>query len=125
MLINLSNHPSTNWDNLQTSKALNHYSKIIDIEFPAINPNLGIEEVVILADSYAKRCMSLIKENNTQVNAVHVMGELTFCFTLVGILQTKGVVCVSSTSERKVLQRGIKKIAEFKFVQFRRYSIIS
>ena len=76
---------------------------------------------MLLAKDYLQICMEILKSYPLQKNAVHLMGEFTFCFSLAGLLQKNGIVCITSTSERKVLQEGAKKIVEFNFVRFRAY----
>jgi hypothetical protein len=50
------------------------------------------------------------------------MGELTFTFALIRLLQSQGIICVASTTHRtsEVLDDG-KKISKFEFVRFRTY----
>jgi hypothetical protein len=53
--------------------------------------------------------------------AVHLMGEMTFTFRLVTMLQAAGIPCIASTTHRTVEERDGKKIVQFEFVQFRPY----
>ncbi len=121
MLINLSNHPSKQWSKLQTDEAVNEYGKILDLPFPAINPSAKPEEIKELAKYYFNKCLDILKKSRENNNVVHIMGELTFCFALVNLLQAQDISCISSTSARNVVQNGSKKIVEFNFVQFREY----
>lgn len=115
MFINLSNHPSDQWSESQL-KAARIYGTILDLPFPNITPTDSCENVYALAEDYLIK----IKELNTGV--VHVMGELTFSFALVSLLQKNGIQCMASTSERIVEVMDGKKIITFNFVQFRSYS---
>lgn len=115
MLINLSNHPSSKWSDLQIKTAMDLYGPIKDMEFPHIDPNWSIEEVKALALNYFHQ----INEENP--SAVHIMGELSFCFTLVTLLKGSGMHCIASTTERIVNQNGDQKISNFQFVRFRTY----
>lgn len=115
MLINLSNHPSTNWPENQISRAVELYEQIEDLAFPIIDPNWSSEEVTQLVESYLQKIQRL---NPT---AVHVMGELTFTYQMVARLKSIGIPSIASTTERKVIQSGNQKISEFIFVQFRPY----
>jgi len=36
ILLNISNHPSVKWDNIQKEKAVSDYGEIIDWDFPNI-----------------------------------------------------------------------------------------
>jgi hypothetical protein len=54
--------------------------------------------------------------------AVHLMGEMTFTFAMLKRFQNMNITCVASTTERKVVELDDgEKIAQFKFVRFRRY----
>ena len=54
MLINLSNHPSSNWGEKQKQSAIAQYNEIVDIPFPQIAPAATIEDVLELAEEYAE-----------------------------------------------------------------------
>lgn len=123
MLINFSNHPSKNWSLKQTEAAFESYGKIVDIEFPKINPNADDNEIERLSEKYLHLCVDKLKSVNGDNNAVHVMGELTFTFALVAKLLKRNIVCVASTTERNSFENGGKKISEFKFVRFREYKM--
>jgi hypothetical protein len=92
------------------------------MDFPAISPELDASEIYTLARSFCKQIRDLISKNPDQLNAVHVMGELTFSFALVAILQKNNITCMASTSERKTTENpdGSKTI-HFNFVRFREY----
>lgn len=117
--INLSNHKSTNWDKSQIDEALK-YGKIIDIEFPSIDPLANEQSIKELVDKYYDLILS--KEMNPKDITVHLMGEMTFTYQLVKKLQDAGVTCLASTSVRTVtdLGNGTKNVF-FKFERFRRY----
>lgn len=120
MLINLTNHLSSQWDEKQL-KAAEQFGKCIDMPFPVINPNVGREEIETLANRYMEQIEELAKEENANV-AVHLMGEMTFTFALANKLKEKGISCVASTSQRVSIDMGNgQKSVQFKFVQFREY----
>ena len=54
MLINLSNHPVRAWKAVQKKSAMEEYGKIIDIEFPEINPNWSTNEIIKLSEKLPK-----------------------------------------------------------------------
>lgn len=124
MLINLSNHPSAKWKKSQCLAAEEKYGKIIDTEFPAVDPGASTEDVAELARQYLAKVMALIKdkENDPQPHAVHIQGEFTFVYKLVTLLKGQGITCVASTARRNVkeLANG-EKIVKFDFVRFREY----
>ena len=124
MLINLSNHPSDNWDKRQKETALNLYENIIDIKFPEIDSHFDSHNVEILAKQYCKKVSNMLNkiENNNEKKAVHIQGEFTFVFKLVKMLKQAGIKCIASTSRRNVeINDNGDKIVKFDFVRFRDY----
>lgn len=124
MLINLSNHPSANWSENQLAEAAK-YGQVFDLPFPAINPEAESAEILQLAQSFEAKVRHLLSDENAELNVVHLMGELTFCFALVVLLQKAGIICVASTTSRKTTDHsyGLKS-SLFEFVRFREYVII-
>lgn len=118
MLINFSNHPLVTWSKEQV-EASKDYGGIMDLPFPAVNPDASHEEVKELADEFVNRILSLGKDHSV---TVHIMGEMTFCFMVVSRLKEMGIGCIASTSVRdaEVTSDG-RKISDFQFVKFRRY----
>lgn len=116
MFINLSNHPSSGWSEEQL-RAAREYGKVIDLSFPNIEPYFTPKDVNDLAEITLDEIMEL--DANP---VVHVMGEMTFTYSVVSRLKALGITCVASTTERLIkMMPGGKKISEFKFVQFREY----
>ena len=131
MLINLSNHPAYKiendkeicvWDEKQM-KTVSEYGEIVDLPFPNIPPEYTTEEVQSLALEYLQKCETLILPG--EKSAVHVTGEVTFCFILIQMLLKKGYKCMAATSERNVTEgENGEKIVKFKFKHFREYKLI-
>lgn len=120
MLINLSNHPSTNWQIEQTASAIQQYGSIEDMSFPQIAPEGNTEGVQTLAKEYAATICE--RQEAKDGITVHLMGEMTFVVALVGLLQAAGIEVVCSTTERIVLEEiNGKKTMQFRFVRFRAY----
>lgn len=115
MLINLSNHPFDKWSESQKTTALSHFNRVEDLPFPHIDPHWTMAEVEVLAESYIEKIAQM------KPAAVHLMGELTFCFLLAQKLKNAGIPCLASTTERIVQEQGEQKISTFRFVQFRPY----
>lgn len=116
MLINLTNHPSVSWSNEQRMAA-EVYGKIVDLPFPQVDPNCTETEIDRLSDDYLCRILGYGDDC-----VVHIMGELTFVFSLVNKLKQRGVTCVASTTARVVIDKGNGlKESQFKFVSFRMY----
>jgi len=121
MLINLSNHPYSKWSEQQYKSAIENYTEIKDIPFPVIDPYNDAEEVLLKAKEYMKLCIDELSEYPGQRNAVHIMGEFNFTYILVSALLSKKIECITSTTERNVVDDGDRKITVFKFVKFREY----
>ncbi len=120
MLLNLTNHPSAQWDEEQLQAAA-QYGKCVDMPFPAINPEGDEEYVDRLTDEYLQKIVEIVNREQSKVT-VHLMGELTFTVSLVGKLQNVGITCISSTSKRESMDLGNgEKNITFKFVRFREY----
>jgi len=116
MLLNLSNHPSTNWSDEQKNTAIEKYGSIQDLAFPQINPHWNETKIDQLVNEYEEK----IREINP--TAVHLMGEMTFTFRLVNRLKALGIECIASTTERIATEDGNgNKHSSFKFIQFRCY----
>ncbi len=124
MLLNLSNHSVVDWSEKHLNAAREQFGEVVDIPFPEINPNANENEILELAEKYYSMCKEKILKSDDKINAVHLMGEFTFVFALANMLIDNGIVCVVSTTERRVVEAGDKKISEFKFVKFRKYSRI-
>lgn len=116
MLINLSNHPYECWTVKQKEQAQNQFGYVIDILHPEISPETNELEVEHLANDVAK---DILKKNP---KAVHVMGEHTFCFSMVRLLQKEGIKCIASTSKRICSENEDGTVNKrFEFVRFRTY----
>lgn len=121
MLLNLSNHPLSSWSENQISTAEKYYGRIIDLPFPQIPPDADEETVKSLAVDYKEKCIEILSESNDEKNAVHIMGEMTFCFALVNLFKKENVSCLASTTVRNVSEENNTKTSYFNFVRFREY----
>lgn len=120
MLINLTNHPYSSWQAQQKNVALEQFGEVNDLPFPHISPEATEQEIAELADEFLTKILS-IKESEEPF-AVHLMGELCFCFALIEKLKKKKIKVIASTSERNVVDLGNgKKQITFNFVKFREY----
>ena len=121
-MLNISNHNSKNWSNDQIEAALkmSGWDKIVDIEFPNVNPTWGTFEVKCAAASVVYAANKIVEKNS---KVAHVMGEMGMTMELVRRLQKDGWTVVHSTTER-ITETGkdgsITKL--FVFKQFRIYS---
>jgi len=90
MLLNLSNHPSSLWQDNQLKAALDKYESIIDIDFPYIDPDYSEQEIEELAQEYFNKCLPYFNSVD-RYNAAHIMGEHNFVFSIVNKLMNAGI----------------------------------
>lgn len=121
MLINLSNHPKNQWQQEQISEGEKLYGEIIDLDFPQIPPEEDENYIIDLVQYYYELCASKLKQSESNRNAVHLMGESNFCFSLTSKLLESGIECIASTTKRNTIIKNNIKTSEFKFVRFRKY----
>ncbi len=122
MLINLTNHPSSTWSKEQLITAERLYGSIIDIPFPSVDPNGNEDYITKLADDYCQRVQNTLSGDSI---TVHIMGEMTLTFAIVNKLQKNGITCIASTTKRcSMEQPDGRTLSVFRFVKFRRYSLI-
>lgn len=118
--INLSNHPSSTWSDVQLAAA-HEFGEIIDITFPQIADTCAEEDICLLVSEYCNKIQDMTNGQSVDV-VVHVMGEMTFTYALVKELTLIGYTCVASTTKRIVEEHGDgTKIVKFEFCKFRRY----
>ncbi len=115
MLLNLTNHPSSQWPEKQYNHAIELYEEVQDLPFPQISPSLDSEGLDLLVEEYENKIRKL------DPSAIHIMGEMTFIYRLVLRLKSIGFSCVASTTLRVTEQVGQVKTSHFEFVQFRPY----
>ena len=113
MFLNLSNHPSVNWSEKQLAAA---GGNVVDMPFPQVDPDGDEAYIENLANEYLDK---ILKIGN--IEAVHVMGEMNFTYSLVTMLKAHNIRCVASTTKRIVKDVGEQKISTFQFVKFRNY----
>lgn len=121
MLINLSNHPYALWSEEQKIAAT-FYGETVDLSFPAVDPSGDEAYIAELANSYFEKIIVISKSNDFSDLTVHLMGEMTFVYNLLALLQEAGIRSVASTTDRqnKDLGNGQKE-SQFQFVRFRKY----
>jgi CRISPR-associated protein Csx16 len=118
VLVNLSSHLSADWSETQRRCAVGLAPEIRDLPFPPVPPEAGIAEIAALADRVVTR---LAREFPSATHAM-VQGEFTLAHALVRRLQQMGIVCVTATMRREVVeQSGGAKTTRFNFVRFCEY----
>ena len=119
LFINYSNHPISTWSEKQILAAKKYASKMVDLPFYSIDPNIDEEDVENIANSEVRKIMDIA---NGYDAVVHLMGEQTLSFSLIMKLKGKGIRCVASTTERETWDSGgNKRVVAFEFVRFREY----
>ena len=121
MLINLTNHSKTTWSIEQIAAAEKEYNLVTDISFPQIDSNTDSNYVESLAAHYFALCIQKLSASPDKSNAVHLMGELTFCNALANKLKQKNIKVIASTTERVAVDTPSGKLSKFMFVRFREY----
>lgn len=107
-MINLSNHPSTAWEIKQYQNAVQEFHEVIDMMFPLINPDANVMDIDLLVENYFAEIKKLV------LQAVHIMGELTFTFRMVTKLKNAGITCIASTTKRNVIEKNGAKVSRCK-----------
>ena len=96
IFINLSNHPSADWDDHQRRAAEALGSPIHDIPFPDVPAEADADEI----DRMARNLSETILAMNPA--AALVQGEFTLAFAMVSRLEAAGVPCYAATTPRLV-----------------------
>lgn len=118
MLVNYTNHKSSDWQKEQYEEAIKLYGEIVDIPFQNVPPDYNEQQVIELG----KQELDKILEHKP--TAVHIQGEFTLTFYLVANLLKNNIKCIASTTNREVEEIEPGKIVhKFKFVRFREYVI--
>lgn len=120
MLINISNHPSSEWGKKQKSEALAMWGGVVDIDLPHIDPNLSCEEVIQKASSDVHHYMEIAAKYASS-SAFHIMGESVYCYHTIRLIKEAGCTVVASATERVVEYKNNAKLSHFSFVRFREY----
>jgi CRISPR-associated protein Csx16 len=119
IFLNLSNHPQAKWDDAQITAARDYAPNIEDYTFPTVDPEWDEKQVGQLADE----TVSKIPPNTTHAL---VVGEYSLTLALVSRLQQKGIVCLTATTARDVVEgEDGTKTSRFRFVRFRSYPTVA
>lgn len=114
LFINFTNHPSRRWKEEQLLAA-KKYGVILDFPFPEVDPCGDKEYIMRLAKDYLEMIMLM------HPAAVLCQGEFCMTHHMVLRLQEKGVMVLSSCSERIVEEKDGRKVSTFAFRGFREY----
>lgn len=119
LFINLSNHPSSTWDEKQLAAA-REYGEIVEFPFPAVPAEATTEKLEDIAQDLLEQVGVITKKNTN--STIHVMGEMNLTFSIVKKFQQSCYRCVASTTTRNTVDNPDgTKTSKFQFVQFREY----
>lgn len=119
VFVNCSNHPSNNWGEQQL-EAARKYGEVVDVPFPAVDPDISNADLEKLAQRVLEQILSM------QPQAVMCQGEFTLTHLLVSRLMKEGIVVLSACSTRDVVEKvsedgKVEKLAVYDFSGFRTY----
>lgn len=119
MFLNLTNHPAARWDEKQKTAA-QAYGEIVDLPFPAVDPEMDERALAELAASLEETVCAMAPD------AVLLQGEMGLTYCLTHALLRRGVTVLHATSRREVVERILpdgttEKTARFAFCRFRAY----
>lgn len=119
-LANCTNHPKSMWSAEQLASA-QAFGEVVDIPFPAVDPQLDAEGVRMLVREYAQRVAA------SGCGTVLVAGEFTFTFMLVDKLLREGRQVLCTCSRRQVTEvvapdGSVRKSSVYVFERFRPYA---
>lgn len=121
-MINLSNHPSANWPENQLELARSLFGQVVDMPFPPVDPAASTSQVQQMAAMAAEKARNMLSgASQNEEHAIHVMGELTFCYNFVNLMRGEKIRCLASTTHRVVEETEKGKLSKFVFVGFRNY----
>jgi hypothetical protein len=123
-LINITNHPFTEWGPLQREAALElGFGSVKDLTFPNVDPYCNEKDLVQLALNALESFESM------KGCAAVVQGEFTLTWTIISLFKRYNIPCFSATSERVVVETlqedgTTKRESVFRFVRFREYKTV-
>lgn len=131
--LNISNHPSSKWDDKQKNSALEIAEEIIDLPFPNINPEWdtvryshlsGLKDLInpFKRRDTANSLGNFVYYYNSSNTVVMIQGEMCYTHYLVNALQKEGYTVVCATTERNTVENADgTKTVKFEFCRFRNY----
>ena len=123
LFINVSNHPSSTWSESQRNAA-QKFGEIIDVTFPAVDPNCDERQINELSESGVNSIDLLMHYHKVDENSttISVVGEFSLTVNLVNMLHRiyPNMRIVVATSERNtILNPDGTKTIKFEFCKFR------
>ena len=120
MFINYSNHPSTTWDEKQLKEAAK-YGAIIDVPFPAVDPDLDEYGIAKMAYNEFMKIVDIAKDATDTV-VVMIQGEFCLCHTMIGMLKSFGYNPMCACTQRNSNEAMLDGKSRFDFIRFRFYN---
>jgi hypothetical protein len=120
-LLNVSNHTVAQWGRTQLEALPGGCLSVCDFAGSLIvDPAWGTAELCVFAHTVSEAIL------RGGWKHVHVAGEPGLVVSLVSILQTNGLVCWHTTTERRVAEAvlsdgSVRKESRFQFVRWRMY----
>ena len=93
VIINFTNHPSSQWSPEQI-KAAQEFGEIQDLPFPQISPSADRKEVIDIAQMYVQEILQQKPE------AVICQGEFTLAYSITKRLRDEGIPVLAACSDR-------------------------
>lgn len=120
MFFNISNHPSTKWEQSQIDAAHALGGEIVDIPFPQVPANATPDDIRRMSEEMCEKVRNMRGEVPPE-NYAMIMGEfsLTVCLAIDLDYIVRTVVATTDRVVAELPDGGI--VHRFKFVQFRDY----
>ncbi|MGL4780640.1 MAG: hypothetical protein ACRCXN_07415 [Bacteroidales bacterium] len=119
MFVNVSNIPLSDWQDAQLDEA-KLYGRLYEFRMPEIDPEASTSALTDVAKVLASRIAKVVWENDESKNAVMVLGEPSFSFTLIRELQNLRLTVLCPTYRIDLYDD--EELIET-FVRFRNYPI--
>lgn len=130
MFYNISNHPSSKWTEGQLEAARKLGGEIVDIPFPAIEPEMTDREICSLADELVRKVQKQAAAHEGPSCAM-IQGHYIMTVILVGNLTHGQVAMKCYAAETRRVAEEVKQedgtiaiLHKFEFAGFREYPYI-
>lgn len=124
MIINLSSHPSTKWNEkrLKISRELSGDDKLIDKPFPYISPLYTTEDILKIVEGDFEDLQVFIKYNPNL--KIIIEGDVSFVHYFVNKAEKCGIKCYTPTYQKSVTKFPDGNIVtKYEFEQFRKLNL--
>ena len=122
VLINCSNHPSSNWSSGQKEG----WDEIIDVPFPSVDPNWDTNDHAYqeTIQTLWKSITDIVKSKDERAVYLHLAGEYSVCYEIFLRARNWLLPVVVPTTRREVVETrnqdgSTTKTSKFEFVRWR------